>query len=69
MDSIGGRDPATAAAAVRHYHRQVLERIRSVRKGEGAARSDDGLTEALTAWLRTNAGLGGQSASRNRPPS
>jgi hypothetical protein len=36
----------------------------SVRKSDEPAGSDAGLTEALTAWLRANVGLGGQVASR-----
>ncbi|MDX6331996.1 MAG: GntR family transcriptional regulator, transcriptional repressor for pyruvate dehydrogenase complex [Streptomycetaceae bacterium] len=69
VDAIAGRDPAVAASVVRDYHRHVVERIRSVRKGEEPAASDAGLTEALTAWLRTNVGLGGQAASRRTPQS
>jgi DNA-binding FadR family transcriptional regulator len=64
VDAIAGRDPVVAASVVRDYHRQVVERIRSVRKGEEPAGSDARLTEALTEWLRTNVGLGGQVASR-----
>ena len=64
VDAIAGRDPVVAASVVRDYHRHVVERIRSVRKGEEPAGSDAGLTEALTAWLRTNVGLGGQVANR-----
>jgi GntR family transcriptional repressor for pyruvate dehydrogenase complex len=64
VDAVAARDPAHAASAVRDYHRQVIERIMSVRKGEDPARSDAGLTEALTAWLQANVGLGGQVASR-----
>jgi hypothetical protein len=41
-----------------------VERIISVRKGDQTAGSDLGLTEALTAWLRANVGLGGQVANR-----
>ena len=69
VDAIAGRDPVVAATVVRDYHRQVVERIRSVRKGEDPAGSDAGLTEALTAWLRTNAGIGGQVASCRNAPS
>lgn len=61
VDAVAGRDPAVANAAVREYHRSVVARIISVRKGEGTA---DAVTEALTAWLRANAGLGGQVANR-----
>jgi len=68
VDAIADRDPAVAAAVVRDYHRQVVERIRSVRTGEESARSDAGLTEVLAAWLRTNAGPGGRTTSRNSPP-
>jgi GntR family transcriptional repressor for pyruvate dehydrogenase complex len=68
VDAIADRDPAAAAAVVRDYHRQVVERIRSVRTGEESVRSDAGLTEVLAAWLRTNAGPGGQPTSRNSPP-
>jgi GntR family transcriptional repressor for pyruvate dehydrogenase complex len=64
VDAIAGRDPVVAASVVRDYHRHVVERIRSVRKGEEPAGSDAGLTEALAAWLRTNVGLGGQVANR-----
>jgi DNA-binding FadR family transcriptional regulator len=64
VDAIAGRNPAVAASVVRDYHRHVVERIQSVRKGEEPAGSDAGLTEALTAWLRANVGLGGQVASR-----
>ncbi|MEY9963101.1 GntR family transcriptional repressor for pyruvate dehydrogenase complex [Streptacidiphilus sp. MAP12-16] len=69
VDAIAGRDPVIAASVVRDYHRQVVERIRSVRKGGEPAGSDAGLTEALTAWLRTNAGIGGQVSSRRNAPS
>jgi GntR family transcriptional regulator, transcriptional repressor for pyruvate dehydrogenase complex len=62
VDAIASRDAVRAAAVVRDYHRQVVERIASVR-GDGAP-TDAGLTEALTAWLRANAGLGGQVAGR-----
>lgn len=59
--AIASRDPGHAASVVRDYHRQVLERITSTREGEGdRAARDTGLTEALTAWLRTNVTLGGQ---------
>lgn len=68
VDAVASRDPAHAAAAVREYHRQVIERIRSVRTGEEPVRSDAGLTEALASWLRDNAGLGGRAASRNSLP-
>jgi DNA-binding FadR family transcriptional regulator len=64
VDAIASRDPEHAASMVRDYHRQVIERITSVRKGQETAGSDAGLTEALTAWLRANVGLGGQVASR-----
>ena len=64
VDAVAGRDPVVAAAVVRDYHRQVVERIRSVRTGEEPAGSDSGLTQVLTAWLRTNAGL---PAQPNRP--
>ena len=64
VDAVAGRDPAVANAAVREYHRRVVARIISVRKGEGAAGSEVGVTEALTAWLRANVGLGGQVANR-----
>ena len=60
VDAVASRDPAGAAAVVRDYHRQVVERIRAVRKGGEPAGSDAGLTEALATWLRTNARLGGQ---------
>ncbi|MFE9764822.1 FadR/GntR family transcriptional regulator [Streptomyces sp. NPDC005808] len=63
VDAIAGRDPVVAASAVREYHQRVVERIVSVRKGETAG-SDVGLTEALTAWLRANVGLGGQVTNR-----
>jgi GntR family transcriptional repressor for pyruvate dehydrogenase complex len=59
VDAVASRDPAAAASIVRDYHRQVLERIRSVREGDDSPASDAGLTEALTAWLRGNSGLGG----------
>jgi DNA-binding FadR family transcriptional regulator len=64
VDTIASRDPVQAALVVRDYHRQVLDRIASIHKDEGAAASEAGLTEALTAWLRANVGLGGQVASR-----
>jgi DNA-binding FadR family transcriptional regulator len=64
VDTIATRDPAAAASVVRDYHRRVVERIMSVRKGEGRTASEAGMTEALTGWLRANAGLGGQVASR-----
>ncbi|MFJ2826374.1 FadR/GntR family transcriptional regulator [Streptomyces sp. NPDC087263] len=64
VDAIAGRDPAVAASAVRAYHQSAVERIISVRKGDETAGSDVGLTEALTAWLRANVGLGGQVANR-----
>jgi DNA-binding FadR family transcriptional regulator len=69
VDALASRDPAVAAAVVRDYHRQVVERIRSLREGEEPAGSDAGLTEALTAWLRTNVVLGGQTTSRRTPQS
>ncbi|WP_210589158.1 FadR/GntR family transcriptional regulator [Streptomyces sp. GESEQ-35] len=62
VTAVAGRDPAHAAAVVREYHEQVLDRIRSVRKGR-EAESDNGMTEALTSWLRSHVGLGGQVAS------
>ncbi|MFE2431799.1 FadR/GntR family transcriptional regulator [Streptomyces sp. NPDC059373] len=61
VDTIATRDPAAAATVVRDYHRRVVERITSVRKGEEPTASEAGMTEALTAWLRANAGLGGQT--------
>jgi DNA-binding FadR family transcriptional regulator len=64
VDTIATRDPAAAASVVRDYHRRVVERIMSVRKGEEPTASEAGMTEALTAWLRANSGLGGQVASR-----
>ncbi|MCX5557198.1 FadR/GntR family transcriptional regulator [Streptomyces sp. NBC_00038] len=64
VDAIAGRDPAVAAATVRKYHRRVVERMISVRKGEESAGTEAGATEALTAWLRANVGLGGQVANR-----
>lgn len=64
VDAVAGRDPAVAAATVREYHRHVVERIISVRKGGEAAASEAGVTEALIAWLRANVGLGGQVANR-----
>jgi DNA-binding FadR family transcriptional regulator len=64
VDTIATRDPAAAASAVRDYHRRVVERIMSIRKGEEPTASEAGMTEALTAWLRANCGLGGQVASR-----
>jgi DNA-binding FadR family transcriptional regulator len=67
VDAVAGRDPAVAAAVVRDYHRQVVERIRSVRQGEESGGSDAGLTEALAAWLRSNVVLGGPSAGRRSP--
>jgi hypothetical protein len=54
---------------VRDYHRQVVERISSVREDDAARASDVGLTEALTAWLRSNVTLGGQVADRRSTPS
>ncbi|MFF2847794.1 FadR/GntR family transcriptional regulator [Streptomyces sp. NPDC058001] len=68
--AVASRDPGRAASVVRDYHRQAVERITSVRKEGGAAPSDAGLTEALTAWLRSNVTLGGgQSAGRRGTPS
>jgi DNA-binding FadR family transcriptional regulator len=64
VDTIATRDPAAAASVVRDYHRRVVERIMSIRKGEEPTASEAGMTEALTAWLRANSGLGGQVASR-----
>jgi DNA-binding FadR family transcriptional regulator len=64
VDAVASRDPARAASTVRDYHRQAVERILSVRRGEELTGSDAGLTDALTAWLRANVGLGGQVASR-----
>jgi GntR family transcriptional repressor for pyruvate dehydrogenase complex len=64
VDAIASRDPAVAASAVRDYHQSAVGRIISVRKGDETAGSDVGLTEALTAWLRANVGLGGQVSNR-----
>ncbi|MER5791439.1 GntR family transcriptional regulator [Streptomyces sp. NPDC001980] len=59
--AVAARDPRHAAAVVRDYHREALERITAARASEGDTNvSDNGLTEALTAWLRTNVTLGGQ---------
>ncbi|MFB7495730.1 FadR/GntR family transcriptional regulator [Streptomyces sp. NPDC056161] len=59
VEAVATRDPARAAAVVRDYHRQAVERVMVMRKGDEAERSD-GLTEALAAWLRANVGLGGR---------
>jgi DNA-binding FadR family transcriptional regulator len=64
VDAIDSRDPVRAAAVVREYHQQAVERILAARKSEGAGWSDAGLTDALTTWLRANVGLGGQIANR-----
>jgi DNA-binding FadR family transcriptional regulator len=64
VDAIAARDAPRAASVVRYYHRQVVERIASVRQGEEPAWTDAGLTEALTAWLRANVGLGGRTPGR-----
>ncbi|MEU7304892.1 GntR family transcriptional regulator [Streptomyces sp. NPDC007206] len=65
VGAIASRDARHAASVVRDYHRLVVERITSARKdGENTA-SDAGLTEALTAWLRSNVTLGGQVPSRD----
>jgi len=67
VDAIDERDAARAASEVRDYHRHAVQRILSVRRADGPA-SDAGLTEALTSWLRTNVGLGGQvTGDRNGP--
>ncbi|MFD4558441.1 FadR/GntR family transcriptional regulator [Streptomyces sp. NPDC058469] len=65
--AIASRDPRHAASVVRDYHRQVVERIALTRKDDGngtSTASDAGLTEALTAWLRSNVTLGGQAPNR-----
>jgi len=63
--AVAARDARRAATVVRDYHRQVVERIAEVRAADGdTAAADTGLTEALTAWLRTNVTLGGQVANR-----
>jgi GntR family transcriptional repressor for pyruvate dehydrogenase complex len=67
--AVASRDPRHAASVVRDYHRQVVERISSVREDDAARASDVGLTEALTAWLRSNVTLGGQVADRRSTPS
>jgi len=61
--AVAARDARRAATVVRDYHRQVVERIAEVRAADGDT-ADTGLTEALTAWLRTNVTLGGQVANR-----
>ncbi|MEV6760229.1 GntR family transcriptional regulator [Streptomyces sp. NPDC051105] len=62
--AVASRDPRHAAAVVRDYHRLAVERIVEAREAEGEAPlSEAGLTEALTAWLRSNVTLGGQVAN------
>jgi DNA-binding FadR family transcriptional regulator len=61
VDAIAARDTSRASAEVRDYHRQAVERILTARGDEPGTEAD--LTEALTAWLRANVGLGGQTFS------
>jgi DNA-binding FadR family transcriptional regulator len=68
VDAIAARDGTRAASEVRDYHRHAVERIMSVRRDAGPA-SDARLTEALTAWLRANVGLGGQVPGHRNAPS
>ncbi|MFD5078091.1 FadR/GntR family transcriptional regulator [Streptomyces sp. NPDC058371] len=68
VDAIAAHEPQRAASLVRDYHRQVVERIRSVRRSEEIAASDAGLTDALAAWLRANAGLGNRAGDRRIGP-
>ncbi|MFD5079954.1 FadR/GntR family transcriptional regulator [Streptomyces sp. NPDC058371] len=65
VDAVATRDPRQAAAAVREYHREALERITATRsaKGKKGQRSDTDLTDVLAAWLKANVGLGGQLAN------
>ncbi|MEU0948649.1 GntR family transcriptional regulator [Streptomyces canus] len=62
--AVASRDPRNASLVVREYHRQVIQRITEVREaGHGdSAAFENGLTEALTAWLRSNVTLGGLAA-------
>jgi hypothetical protein len=59
--AVASRNPRHAAAVVRDYHRLTVEQITEARKAAGDSPvSGTALTEALTAWLRTNVTLGGQ---------
>jgi GntR family transcriptional regulator, transcriptional repressor for pyruvate dehydrogenase complex len=51
VDAVARRDPGHAAAVVRDYHQQAVQRVMAMRKGDETERSE-ALTEALAAWLR-----------------
>ncbi|MEW1776891.1 GntR family transcriptional regulator [Streptomyces sp. NPDC086777] len=60
--AVAARDSRRASAAVHDHHRQVPERIAEIREiGSRPHAQDSTLTEALTAWLRSNVTIGGQT--------